>query len=57
MDINKKGIKPDHLKIGLALAKTFNSAEFEVEGVKYVKVNNKYVKVSQALYKAIKAIK
>jgi hypothetical protein len=57
MDIEKKGIKPNYYKIALKLAKMFNSSEFECLGVKYIKVNNKYVKVSEALYKAIKDLK
>jgi|6_EtaG_2_1085325.scaffolds.fasta_scaffold20359_1 hypothetical protein len=54
---NKKGVKVNHYKIALSLAKMFNSAEFGCEGVKYVKVGNKYVKVNDELYKAIKNLK
>ena len=54
---NKKGVKVNHYKVALRLAKMFNSAEFECEGIKYVKVDSKYVKVSNEVYNAIKNLK
>tara|TARA_R100001510_G_C7595656_1_gene163865 strand:- start:656 stop:826 length:171 start_codon:yes stop_codon:yes gene_type:complete len=54
---NAKGVKVNHYKIALGLAKMFNSSEFECEGIKYVKVGSKYVKVSKEVYNAIKNLK
>ena len=54
---NAKGVKVNHYKVALHLAKMFNSSEFECEGVKCVKVGSKYVKVSNEVYNAIKNLK
>ena len=54
---NAKGVKVNHLKVAIHMAKIFNCQEFECEGVKYVKVGSKYVKVSNEVYNAIKNLK
>ena len=40
----KKPIKVDYYKLALKLARMFDSSEFEAQGVKYIKVDGKYIK-------------
>ena len=40
----KKPIKVDYYRLALKLAMMFNSSEFEAEGVKYIKIDGKYIK-------------